>query len=51
MSLAIAGLAAEGDTILHRVHHLDRGYERLEDKLVACDADIERLEGLDMATL
>ena len=45
VSLAIAGLAAEGDTILHRVYHLDRGYERLEEKLAACGADIERLKG------
>jgi len=43
VSLAIAGLAAEGDTTLHRVYHLDRGYERLEEKLAACGADIERL--------
>jgi UDP-N-acetylglucosamine 1-carboxyvinyltransferase len=45
VSLAIAGLAAEGDTTLHRVYHLDRGYERLEEKLAACGADIERLRG------
>jgi UDP-N-acetylglucosamine 1-carboxyvinyltransferase len=45
VSLAIAGLAAEGDTVLHRVYHLDRGYERLEEKLAACGADIERLKG------
>ena len=45
VSLAIAGLAAEGDTTLHRVYHLDRGYERLEEKLAACGADIERLKG------
>jgi UDP-N-acetylglucosamine 1-carboxyvinyltransferase len=43
VSLAIAGLAAEGETTLHRVYHLDRGYERLEEKLAACGADIERL--------
>lgn len=43
VSLAIAGLAAEGETTLHRVYHLDRGYERLEEKLSACGADIERL--------
>ena len=43
--LAIAGLAAEGDTTLHRVYHLDRGYERLEEKLAACGAEIERLKG------
>jgi UDP-N-acetylglucosamine 1-carboxyvinyltransferase len=45
VSLAIAGLAAEGETTLHRVYHLDRGYERLEQKLAACGADIERLKG------
>ena len=45
VSLAIAGLAAEGETTLHRVYHLDRGYERLEEKLAACGADIERLRG------
>jgi UDP-N-acetylglucosamine 1-carboxyvinyltransferase len=43
VSLVLAGLAAEGDTILNRVYHLDRGYERLEAKLAACGADIERL--------
>jgi UDP-N-acetylglucosamine 1-carboxyvinyltransferase len=45
VSLAIAGLAAEGDTTLHRVYHLDRGFERLEEKLAACGADIERIKG------
>lgn len=43
VSLALAGLAAEGETILHRVYHLDRGYERLEGKLAACGAEIERI--------
>jgi UDP-N-acetylglucosamine 1-carboxyvinyltransferase len=43
VSLVIAGLAAEGETIVNRVYHLDRGYERLEEKLAACGADIERL--------
>jgi UDP-N-acetylglucosamine 1-carboxyvinyltransferase len=43
VSLAIAGLAAEGETTINRVYHLDRGYERLEEKLAACGADIERL--------
>lgn len=41
--LVLAGLAAEGETLLHRIYHLDRGYERLEEKLSACGADIERL--------
>lgn len=45
VSLAIAALAAKGDTTLHRVYHLDRGYERLEEKLAACGADIERVRG------
>ncbi len=43
--LVIAGLAAEGETMVHRVYHLDRGYERLEEKLSACGARIERLSG------
>ncbi len=42
MSLVLAGLAAEGETQVRRVYHLDRGYERLEDKLAAVGADIER---------
>jgi UDP-N-acetylglucosamine 1-carboxyvinyltransferase len=45
VSLVIAGLAAEGETMLHRVYHLDRGFEALEDKLSACGAEIERLSG------
>jgi UDP-N-acetylglucosamine 1-carboxyvinyltransferase len=43
VSLVLAGLAAEGETIVNRVYHLDRGYEHLEEKLGACGADIERL--------
>ncbi len=43
VSLVLAGLVAEGETIVNRVYHLDRGYERLEEKLAACGADIERL--------
>ena len=43
VSLVLAGLAAEGETMINRVYHLDRGYERLEEKLAACGADIERL--------
>jgi len=42
MSLILAGLAAKGETIVNRVYHLDRGYERLEEKLSAVGADIER---------
>lgn len=43
VSLILAGLAAEGETILSRVYHLDRGYERVEEKLGACGALIERI--------
>lgn len=42
-SLVLAGLAAEGETIVNRVYHLDRGYERVEEKLSACGARIERV--------
>ncbi len=42
ISLILAGLAAKGETIINRVYHLDRGYERVEQKLAACGADIER---------
>jgi UDP-N-acetylglucosamine 1-carboxyvinyltransferase len=45
VSLVIAGLVAEGDTTIHRVYHLDRGFEALEEKLAACGADIARLAG------
>jgi UDP-N-acetylglucosamine 1-carboxyvinyltransferase len=45
VSLAIAGLMADGETVLNRVYHLDRGYERLEEKLAACGADIRRVKG------
>ena len=44
-SLVIAALAAEGETMVNRVYHLDRGFERLEEKLVACGAEIERISG------
>jgi len=43
VSLVLAGLVAEGDTVLNRIYHLDRGYERLTHKLAACGAEIERL--------
>ena len=43
VSLVIAGLAAEGETMVNRVYHLDRGFERLEEKLAACGAMIERV--------
>ena len=45
VSLVIAALAAEGETVVNRVYHLDRGFERLEDKLSRCGAAIERLAG------
>jgi len=43
VSLVIAGLAAEGETMVNRVYHLDRGFERLEEKLSACGASIQRI--------
>ena len=43
VSLVLAGLAAEGETVVNRVYHLDRGYERVEEKLAACGAEIRRL--------
>jgi UDP-N-acetylglucosamine 1-carboxyvinyltransferase len=45
MSLVLAGLGAEGQTIINRVYHLDRGFERLEEKLSHCGALIERVKG------
>lgn len=45
VSLILAGLAAEGETIVNRVYHLDRGYEHVEDKLRAVGAKIERISG------
>jgi len=47
VSLVIAALAAEGETIVNRVYHLDRGFERLEEKLGACGADIRRVSDAD----
>ncbi|MBL8661737.1 MAG: UDP-N-acetylglucosamine 1-carboxyvinyltransferase [Candidatus Odyssella sp.] len=44
-SLVLAGLVAEGETIINRIYHLDRGYENLEKKLSDCGAEIERLPG------
>jgi UDP-N-acetylglucosamine 1-carboxyvinyltransferase len=44
VSLALAGLAARGETVLNRIYHLDRGYERLEEKLAGCGATIERVK-------
>ena len=45
VGLVIAALAAEGETMVNRVYHLDRGFERLEEKLGACGAAIERVSG------
>ncbi len=47
VSLVIAGLAARGETVVNRVYHLDRGFERLEEKLAACGAAIRRVKGGD----
>jgi len=44
VSLVLAGLAAQGETVVNRIYHLDRGYERLEEKLAACGARIERVK-------
>ena len=43
VSLVVAGLAAAGETVINRVYHLDRGYERLEEKLAQCNARIQRV--------
>jgi UDP-N-acetylglucosamine 1-carboxyvinyltransferase len=45
VSLILAGLAAEGETVVNRVYHLDRGYESVEDKLGNVGAKIERISG------
>ncbi len=45
VSLVIAGLVAEGETVVNRIYHLDRGFEQLEAKLAACGADVERISG------
>jgi len=47
VSLVLAGLAARGDTVVNRIYHLDRGYERIEEKLMACGAAMERLKDSD----
>ena len=44
VSLVLAGLCAEGKTIINRVYHLDRGYEKIENKLSNCGAQITRLK-------
>jgi UDP-N-acetylglucosamine 1-carboxyvinyltransferase len=43
MGLVVASLAAEGESQVHRLYHLDRGYERLEEKLALIGADVERV--------
>jgi UDP-N-acetylglucosamine 1-carboxyvinyltransferase len=45
VSLVIAALAAQGETMIGRVYHLDRGFERMEEKLSNCGAQIERVTG------
>jgi UDP-N-acetylglucosamine 1-carboxyvinyltransferase len=45
VSLVIAALAARGETTINRVYHLDRGFERLEQKLSDCGAQVERISG------
>jgi UDP-N-acetylglucosamine 1-carboxyvinyltransferase len=45
VSLILAAMAAEGETVVSRVYHLDRGYERVEEKLSACGAHIQRIAG------
>jgi len=45
VSLVIAGLMADGETMINRVYHLDRGFEHLEEKLTGVGANIERLTG------
>ncbi len=47
VSLVLAGLAAQGETVVNRIYHLDRGYERIEHKLAACGADMERVKEAD----
>jgi UDP-N-acetylglucosamine 1-carboxyvinyltransferase len=43
-SLVIAGLVADGETVVDRIYHLDRGYDRMEEKLRSVGADIERIQ-------
>jgi UDP-N-acetylglucosamine 1-carboxyvinyltransferase len=45
VSLVIGGLVADGETTINRVYHLDRGFERLEEKLTNCGAQVERITG------
>jgi UDP-N-acetylglucosamine 1-carboxyvinyltransferase len=48
-SLVIAGLAAEGTTVINRVYHLDRGYEKMEERLNSLGASIQRVDEKDAA--
>ena len=43
ISLIIAALRAKGESVISRIYHLDRGYEKIEQKLINCGADIERI--------
>jgi UDP-N-acetylglucosamine 1-carboxyvinyltransferase len=45
VSLILAGLAAQGETLVNRVYHLDRGYEHVEEKLAAIGANVQRVQG------
>jgi UDP-N-acetylglucosamine 1-carboxyvinyltransferase len=45
MSLVLAALAADGDTLIDRIYHIDRGYERVEEKLSLLGATIRRVKG------
>lgn len=47
-SLVIAGLVAQGETVIDRIYHLDRGYESIEDKLLQLGAKIERVGQADI---
>ena len=47
-SLVIAGLVAEGETVVDRIYHLDRGYDRMEAKLRGLGADIERVNDVEL---
>lgn len=48
-ALVIAGLVAEGETVISRIYHLDRGYERIEDKLTGLGAEIRRVKESELA--
>jgi len=43
VGLVLAGLVADGETVVHRIYHLDRGYQALDRKLVQCGAEIRRI--------